>query len=564
MDLEQLLQKAQECVSEARLMDDTVVLSQWEKLAGSDGETAAFDYIEGRMKQAGFQTERISHDAYISLPVEAELETLGRTIKCITHSFGLSASASGLTGEVVWCGKGSVAELAEANVRGKIALIEGLATPWASKLASEFGALGQIHITPDGKIHEMCVSPVWGNPSIDDLDALPKTVIVTVSRDDGFALLEAAQIEEVRATIKATVDTGWRKTPILVADLVPDHLADDAPFVMFSGHVDTWYLGVMDNGTANATMLEVARALSSVKSSMQRAVRLCFWSGHSQGRYSSSAWYADQKFVELDTRCVAHVNIDSTGGIGATDLTGAGSDLPFRKLAAEAVERVSGQTIKGRKIGRAGDESFWGIGIPALFGAISHQETGDGVDKFVLPLGWWWHTPEDTIDKIDPGLLVRDTKVFVGGVLSLILSERLPLDLPGTLKALGQEIESIYIEKPYLGTDELEKLTNRLADDLASKLRDLSPPDANELLRTLSRILTPLECTRVDRFNHDPALPISHWPALDPLRALHAAEPGSDTARFAEVGAVRAANRVRYALVEIQTAIKAATDKENL
>ncbi len=559
-DIELLLQQAQGCVSEARLMDDTVVLAQWEKPAGSSGEAAAFDYIESRMKEAGFLTERILHDAYISLPGKAELEALGKGMKCITHSFGNCSPKEGLTGDVVWCGKGSVFELAKAGVQGKIALIEGLASPWVSKLAGDHGAIGQIHISPDGEIHEMCVSPVWGNPSIEDLEALPKTAIVTVSRKEGLVLRKAVQAGPVSATIKAEVDTGWRRTPLLVADLVPDHLSDDAPFVMFSGHVDTWHIGAMDNGTANATMLEVSRALAAMKGHMQRAVRMCFWSGHSQGRYSSSAWYADRYFAELDSRCIAHVNIDSTGGAGATDLSGAGSDLPLRPLAAEAVELVSGQTIKGRKIGRAGDESFWGIGIPAVFGAISHQVAGDGVDQHVLPLGWWWHTPEDTVDKIDPKLLLRDSKVFVYGLLKLVLTKILPLDLAGTLRALGEEVGTLDTAGTRVDTHGIKMLAVKLANDLEAAMQSLSADVSNELLRLLSRILVPLECARMDRFNHDPALPVSHWPVLDPIRSLDAAEPGSDLARFAEVGAVRAINRIRYALADVQTAITSASE----
>ena len=83
---------------------------------------------------------------------------------------------------------------------------------------------------------------------------------------------------------------------------------------MFSGHHDTWDYGVMDNGGANATMLEVARLFAPERADWRRGLRLCFWSGHSHGRYSGSAWYADTHWDELVRRCVAHVNVDSTGG----------------------------------------------------------------------------------------------------------------------------------------------------------------------------------------------------------------------------------------------------------
>lgn len=61
----------------------------------------------------------------------------------------------------------------------------------------------------------------------------------------------------------------------------------------------------MDNGGANATMLEAARLLAERHHEWQRGLRICFWSGHSHGRYSGSAWYADEYWDELDKRCIA-------------------------------------------------------------------------------------------------------------------------------------------------------------------------------------------------------------------------------------------------------------------
>jgi hypothetical protein len=88
---------------------------------------------------------------------------------------------------------------------------------------------------------------------------LPNTVVCSISHADGSALREALETGcHPLITMEAEVDTGWRKTPILVAEL-PGPAEEDNPFVLFSGHHDTWYHGVMDNGSANAGMMEVAR-----------------------------------------------------------------------------------------------------------------------------------------------------------------------------------------------------------------------------------------------------------------------------------------------------------------
>ena len=92
----------------------------------------------------------------------------------------------------------------------------------------------------------------------------------------------------------------------------------------------------------------------------------------------------------------------------------------------------------------------------------------------------------------------------------------------------------------------------------AERLRDAAaslaarPPSqdgpVNAALMAIGRALVPLDYTRGDRFDHDPALGLAAWPVLDAIRDLAAAAPGSDDARFAEVSAIRAANRLRHAL----------------
>ena len=82
--------------------------------------------------------------------------------------------------------------------------------------------------------------------------------------------------------------------------------------MLFSGHIDSWHRGAMDNGSANALMLEVLRVLLPQREMLRRSIRLAFWSGHSHGRYAGSTWYADNFWEELHENCVLHLNADST------------------------------------------------------------------------------------------------------------------------------------------------------------------------------------------------------------------------------------------------------------
>ncbi len=548
-------------VDSAALMRHVTEFAKRIKLSGTPEELESFRYLQAQLDAMGYATHLILHDAYISLPGAARLEMAGIVPHTITHSFSRPTQGAGLTAEVIYLGTGAPADFAAQDVTGRILLLDGIATPAVSLRASQAGAAGQIHIAPYDDPHEMCISAVWGNPTPETVANLPTTVVVSVGQSDGVRLKAAlAGNAPVSATLHAAVDTRWRKTPILEAELFPAGAPADAPFVMFSGHHDTWYYGVMDNGSANATMLEVARIAAGRRDAWQRGLRLCFWSGHSHGRYSGSTWYADTRWDELNRRCVVHVNVDSTGGIGATVLSDTPSAAELRGLAADAVLAQSGETHAGHRMARAGDESFWGIGIPAMYMGMSEQPAGSTINPAAgvlggggrrgAGLGWWWHTPHDTIDKIDPDNLARDTRIYVHTLWRLLSEARLPLDYAETASDLLAELTSL---RAKLGDRfDLAGLIAR-----AERLRAAAALVGEDAaLMAIGRALVPLDYTKGDRFDHDPALGLAPWPVLDAMRRLAGTAPDSDDARFAEVSAIRAANRLRHALDMALAAVK--------
>jgi hypothetical protein len=531
------------------------------KLSGTAEERASFLYLQKCMAAYGFRTELIDHDAYISLPGASRVAAGGVTYKSITHSFSRPSPAGGLTAALVDLGDGTAEDFARADCRHKIVLVNGIASPAVAARARAAGAAGQLHVSPHEHLHEMCISPVWGSPSGDTIGLMPATVACTISDADGAALRRAlAASPTLQATLHAEVDTGWRKTPLLVAEINGPRGAD-APFVLLSGHHDTWYYGVMDNGSANATMLETARLLAACVTTWRRGLRVCFWSGHSHGRYSGSQWYVDNHWAELEKRCVAHVNVDSTGGVGAVIMGENGVVSSLAGLASAVTRAETGQNHEGKRPSRSSDQSFWGIGIPSMYGSVSHQPAGHV--KMRNPLGWWWHTPHDLIDKVDRDFLVRDTRVVLHTVWRLLTDRVLPIDPAAELASLRHEVTAIAGRK---ATPMLAALLGAIdkATEAATRLRAARPTDEaaceaiNTALLRMSRALVPLDYTEGDRFRHDPALPQTPWPVLQPLRDLASADVDSDQAKFYAVGATRACNRLHYALEDASRAAAAA------
>ncbi|CDN51539.1 M28 family peptidase [Neorhizobium galegae] len=555
-------------MSEAPLQPDRQILmghihefGKRVKLSGTAEELESFRYLERQIGSYGYRTQLILHDAYVSLPGKAAVEIDGNAIRCITHSMSVSTPGEGISAEVIYVAEGTEADFEGIDVKGRIILVDGIATEDVAALASTRGAIGQLHVSPNEHLYEMCVSPVWGSPSQYTRTQLPKTAICTISRDDGERLRQACRAGKAPiARLTTEVDTGWRKTPILVAELFPDN-RPDAPFILFSGHHDTWHYGVMDNGGANATMLEAARLLAERRDTWQRGLRICFWSGHSHGRYSGSAWYADEYWDELEQRCVAHVNVDSTGGAGADILTNSAVIDELKAVAARAVETVTGQVHRGRRHGRAADQSFWGVGIPSMFGSLSHQPPGPV--KMLTALGWWWHTPHDTEEHIDPANLQRDTEIVLRVLGELLDARVLPLDYTAYAASLKHELDGLAAD--LAGRMDMNVLTS-VVDELRQRAeainrvaqQETDPVRAeiiNDRLRRASRLLVPLNYTFGDRFHHDNALPHPAWPSLSGLRELAALPEGHADIPFFAVHARQTRNRILSVLRQACTVL---------
>src|SRR6185312_51266 len=220
-----------------------------------------------------------------------------------------------------------------------------------------------------------------------------------------------------------------------------------------------------------------------------------------------------------------------------------------------AVQAETGQAHAGKRLGRNSDNSFWGVGIPTALGSVSHQPAG-GVEMRNA-LGWWWHTPHDLLDKIDPGNLVRDTRVALRVVWPLLTAPVLPLDIAAQLDVLLDELRALQAglaDRLPLGPVIETAIACRAAASGLARAEAAQPEAVNRALMRASRLLVPLDYTTGDRFAPDPALPLPAWPTLDPLRALAGTPPGTDAARHLAISATRARNRLMSALREARAA----------
>lgn len=582
MDTSALTPQEQELASRVsidELMASTEGISQWVRLSGTPEEAEAFDWIEQRLKSYGLETRRYLHPGLVSWPEEASLTVTGADgkavdIPCGTHAFATSTSPEGLEGELLFVGGPNHADLGKQDVRGKIVLIDGIIAPNSNQLVEEYGIAGAIWIA-GLRLHERGLSPVWGTPTPETADLLPKTPSVSVVAEHGDRLRAMLAEGPVRVNMRAKVHQSWKQLPVLIAEVMPTQVGPESDtFVLFSGHVDSWYYGAMDNGTANATQMEVGRLLAQERDSLRRGLRLGFWSGHSHARYAGSAWYADNFWQELHDRCVGHVNVDSVGGREANILSEGNSMSEARSFLSDVIEAVAGQRLEAKRYGRSGDQSFWGHGIPSMLMSLSEQPA-ENADPVLLALhhqisggagasgglGWWWHTPEDTIDKIDPQLLKRDATIYTLILHRLCTRPILPYDyaaVVGDLTATVGQIQAKagdHFDLQPVSTElkELDAAIDRLKERVAA-LSAAGAPDPtvaaiiNKGIMRLGRALIPVDYTNTGQFDHDLAVPTKPLPSLQAAASLATLDPESDEYHFLRTRLVRERNRAVYGL----------------
>ncbi|MGI4799174.1 MAG: M28 family metallopeptidase, partial [Janthinobacterium lividum] len=363
------------------------------------------------------------------------------------------------------------------------------------------------------------------------------------------------------ATIRTDLVEGWfpQKIPIVT---IPG-ATDPDRYVLLHGHLDSWEVGVGDNATGDATLLELARVLWINRASLTRGVKIAWWPGHSTGRYAGSTWFADRFAADLDRNCLAQIDCDSPGCRWATSYHDTRAFTECATLAEGAIrDIVPDAVIATHRPPQAGDYSFNNIGLPSLFMLSSTMPDDVRAEKGYYDVSGCganiaWHTENDTIEIADRERLLIDMKIYLLAVLRIANAEDLPFDWAATC---GEFVATI---------DDYEAASGGLADLAAARaatlalqsalcrLPELETARRNEVLHALGRILVPVNYTREARFRHDPAYTLPKLPTLSIAAELGRFED-DHMRRVAQTELLRGQNRYVGSINQAQHLIEAA------
>ncbi|WP_156424039.1 M28 family peptidase [Aneurinibacillus sp. XH2] len=393
--------------TDAENMYNTIqFLSQAPRVAGSPEELKAVRYIEQQFKSYGYHVEvqPFQFEGYTA-PSEVTLK-IG-TEKKEGEAFTYSPN-SDVTAELVYVGLGTTADVAGKDLNGKIALIQRGNISFADKVrnAAKQGAKAVIiYNNTDGKL----------NGTLGGSDA-SFVAAVGITKQEGDALAANLRAgEKITATVKvAGAEVKTLTSHNVIATKKPDaNKKNTNDIIIIGSHHDSVEKapGANDDASGVAVTLELARVMSKLKTDTE--LRFITFGAEENGLIGSKKYAASLSEDEIK-RTIGMFQLDMVGSKDAGDLimyTIDGKKNRVTDLGAAASSRLSGVLPYGQE-GRSDHESFHALGIPAAL--FIHA-----------PVEPWYHTPNDTLDKI--------SKEKLGNVADIVGSAVYQAARPGEL-----------------------------------------------------------------------------------------------------------------------------------
>jgi hypothetical protein len=532
-----------------------------ERVSGSDDEVAAAEYIVDRLEAFGVDYDRYDPELYISQPHDASVTALDRDFEgSFVKTVSFAADAT-VTGPVEYVGSAGPSFLDDSDpgtrpepyaaigdLTGRVALTAaGSLSIRATRKLEAKGAEAIIAIHQhEREPHNGIATPIWGGvPELDERDRVPDVPIVHVTKPDGAQLREWAESDDgVTVEVSTELTTDWFECPVVVAEVGPSEAETDE-FVLLHGHYDSWHVGITDNATGDAGLLELARVFEAHADEMQRSLRIAWWPGHSTGRYAGSTWYADAFGLELARNCVAHVNMDSPGAKDATEYTDMSCWTPeAHDLVTDAIDDVAGAPSRERFPFRAGDYSFDNLGITGFFMLSSNIPATIREERGYHTVGGCggnsdaWHLSMDTLDKAGRDELVRDIRVYAVSLLRVLTPDVLPFDhgrnaarIRSAVQGYDEAAGDHFDFSPTLRA--LDRLAAAIDEfDDAVSAGEIDPAAANRTITELSRVLTRVHLVQDGQFEQDPAVSRQPVPRYAPAERFDTGTLDADERRF--------------------------------
>jgi hypothetical protein len=555
------------------------------RAAGSENGRRMAEYSRDAMKAVDV-TDAAIHElpAIVSFPEHAEFRVQSPAqiaIQANTLGHSLETMPEGISGELVYVGAGALADFEGKDVRGKIILTELSYSPARhekQRIAGLRGAVGAVMMNWGGPENTAVpfgsVKPVWGNPTPENVKTeMPTIPCIGISRVAGLKLKEMCVKGPVHVWFRTHVTNGWRPVQITVAELPAKETAEPGDFIMVGGHQDSWPgEAATDNAAGSAIMIELGRVFKKHQHKMRRGLMFGFWTAHETGTMAGSAWFADRYWDKLREHACAYLQIDQPSCIGTTTWhTTSNAELKAFHQREEK-QLLPDREISWKRVAKSGDASFIGVGIPMFQGEGAFAEA-ELKATALATRGWWHHSIECTIDKLDWDYMQPHMRVYAAYLWELCTAPVLPFTYTPVAEQIIRRLNELEGPGAAVGLQGVlevarafEKAAQRLdkaaAEASAAFAAGRGSEDAarilNRAMKRVSRLVVPLMSSAIGKYGHDP---YGFTPQTTMIPGLY------DLARLAKLGegeerwmletkAVRDRNRVADTLADATAIIE--------
>ncbi len=391
------------------------------RLAGTEAEARARQWAVGRLKALGFANVHVeTYDMPVWVRGEERAEIVSPfPQKLAVTALGKSGAtpAAGLVGEVVAFDTVAALEAApDSAVRGRIVFVGHRMT--ATQDGSQYGYWGPVRrLAPSIAARKGAAAIVIRSLGTDH-HRNPHTGTQTVAAGvtpipaAALSLPDAEQLQRMLkrgkpVTMRLTLtprDLGMRQSGNVVAEVRGRD--PDSGVILIGGHLDSWDLGTgaIDNAAGVAITAAAAKRVMEA-GRPRRTIRVVWFGAEEVGGAGSTAYLAahkDEKIVfvaESDFGADRIWRMDASFGAANAALAARIEAL----LAPLGISRSAAAATAGADLGD------W---VKAGVAAIDLQQ--DGTRYFD-----YHHTPDDTLDKVDPEQLRQNVAAWTAMLSAL-------------------------------------------------------------------------------------------------------------------------------------------------
>lgn len=387
------------------------------RLAGSEADARAVRWAEATFKALGYDKVWLQPVSFPKWVRRSESGAVLGEFAQPLHLTALGGSPGGtVEGEVVRFPDLAALEAAPAgSLAGKIAFVDytmqrardGNGYGPASRIRSRgpsaairAGAIGYVMRSAGTEQHRYAHT---GVTRFDEgLTPIPSAALALPDAEQLTRLLTRGKPLRIRIAL----DCGWDGTASsfnVIGEITGGDRRLRDEVVVIGGHLDSWDLGTgaVDDGAGIGITMGAGRLIAQLPKAQRppRTIRVIAFANEEQGLYGGKVYAAEHR------NAIARHQLVAESDFGAGRIYGFNTNAAphAQAAAAQIAAALKPLGIEAMAKGGPGPD----VGPIAAEGAAWAWLGQDGSDYFDLH-----HTPDDTLDKIDPAALAQNTAAY--------------------------------------------------------------------------------------------------------------------------------------------------------